>query len=208
MLRTKQLQFDYAGSRSFAFPDIEARKGQTVLITGQSGCGKTTLLHLLAGILRPKKGTITIGDTDLSKLSESQLDRFRGQNIGLVYQKAHFVAALTVYENLLLAPFLAGKKAQRSAIESSAERLGIQHTLQQLPARLSIGEQQRASILRALINEPQLILADEPTSALDDTNCAAVTDILRQSAESLGATMLIVTHDSRLKSVIKDQVAL
>jgi ABC-type lipoprotein export system ATPase subunit len=209
MLQTADLQFSYAtDGRTFRFPDITAEAGQTVLVTGQSGCGKTTLLHLLAGILRPQAGSIRINDNDIQNLSEGAMDRFRGQHIGMVYQKAHFVAALTIKENLLLAPFLAGKKAHNEAIEAVAQRLGIGHTLQMLPARLSIGEQQRASIVRALINQPKLILADEPTSALDDTNCAAVIELLRSAAAEQQAALVVVTHDGRLKDVISDQVAL
>jgi ABC-type lipoprotein export system ATPase subunit len=208
MLSTSNLHFRYPDGRAFSFPDLQCAAGQTLLVTGQSGCGKTTLLHVLAGILKPESGSVQVGDTRLEGLSSAQTDRFRGQNIGLIYQKSHFLAALSVLDNLLLAPFFAEKKSNRTLIHDLAERLGIGHTLAQLPARLSIGEQQRVSIVRALVNQPRLILADEPTSALDDVNCEAVIRILREQAREQGAALVVVTHDSRLKSVVEQQVEL
>lgn len=208
MLQTHALQFAYTPERRFAFPDIACAPGEPLLITGQSGCGKTTLLHLLAGILRPKSGTIQVGTTALHALSSRAADQFRGQNIGLVYQRPHFLAALTVLDNLLLPPYFGHKQTSRKSVVDLAGQLGIGHTLQQLPARLSVGEQQRASIARALVNHPQLILADEPTSALDDVNCAAVIRLLTEQARKHEAALVIVTHDGRLKEVVPKQVAL
>jgi lipoprotein-releasing system ATP-binding protein len=208
MLRTHSLQFSYAPGRQFSFPDLSCAPGEALLITGQSGCGKTTLLHLLAGILRPKVGTVHIGATDLSQLSAAATDRFRGQNIGLVYQRPHFLAALSVFDNLLLPPFFGHKPSSKKAITELAEHLGIGHTLHQLPARLSVGEQQRASIARALVNHPKLILADEPTSALDDINCETVIRLLTEQAREQEAALVIVTHDGRLKDIVLKQVAL
>jgi putative ABC transport system ATP-binding protein len=208
MLQTKELRFSYDNGREFSFPDFTCLAGEALLITGQSGCGKTTLLHLMAGILHPKSGSIKIGEADLSQMSATEADRFRGQNIGLVYQKPHFLAALTVLENLQLPPFFGHKSVEKKTILALAEQLGIGHTLQQAPARLSVGEQQRASIARALVNHPQLILADEPTSALDDNNCETVIQLLTQQAQLHKAALVIVTHDGRLKEVVKKQVAL
>ena len=208
MLRTHSLQFSYTPGRQFTFPDIACGPGEALLITGQSGCGKTTLLHLLAGILRSKAGTVQVGSTELNQLSAADMDRFRGQNIGLVYQRPHFLAALSVFDNLLLPSFFGHKPTSKTAIKELAEQLGISHVLHQLPARLSVGEQQRASIARALVNHPKLILADEPTSALDDINCDAVIRLLIAQARVHEAALVIVTHDGRLKEVVSKQTAL
>lgn len=208
MLTTKQLQFSYTRNQVMNFPDFSLQKGEHWLLLGQSGSGKTTLLHLLGGLLSPERGSILVGDTDLGQLRASALDQFRGKNIGIVFQKSHFVRALTVGENLLLAQQLAGIKPNRERINELLDRLNIADKLRLKPDRLSIGEQQRAAIARALINQPPIILADEPTSALDDHNATEVIDLLEEQADVLGSTLLVVTHDKRLKDRFPKQIAL
>lgn len=208
MLTTKQLQFSYTRSQVMNFPDFSLQKGEHWLLLGQSGSGKTTLLHLLGGLLSPESGSILVGDTDLGQLRASALDQFRGKNIGIVFQKSHFVRALTVGENLMLAQQLAGIKPNRERANELLERLNIADKLRLKPDRLSIGEQQRAAIARALINQPPIILADEPTSALDDHNATEVIDLLEEQADALGSTLLVVTHDKRLKDRFPKQIAL
>ncbi len=202
MLQTQSLRFAYPRSALLSFPDLSATTGQPLLILGQSGVGKTTLLHLLAGLLRPQTGQIWIGDTDLATLSTQALDRFRGQNIGLVFQKAHFVQSLSVEQNLKLAPFLAGKslgRAHKERPRALMERLGLADKYSEPVHRLSLGEQQRVAIARAVLNRPQVLLADEPTSALDDRSTQDVIELLEDSAREAGAALVIVTHDQRLK---------
>lgn len=209
MLTTENLSFEYPGSRRiFRFPDLMCSVDKPLLITGQSGCGKTTLLHLLAGILKPVNGSVRINQVELSGLSPAQADAFRGSHIGLIYQRPHFLAALNVLDNLQLAPYFGHKKVEKGRIETLTDRLGIGHTLKQRPARLSVGEQQRVSIARALVNRPALILADEPTSALDDHNCETVLHLLREHAQEQGAALLIVTHDGRLKTEFSNVITL
>lgn len=208
MLYTQQVSFQYPKGPQWKFPDLDCPAGDTLLITGPSGCGKTTLLHLLAGILRPAKGSIRIDGTAIESLSPAGADRFRGANIGLIYQRPHFVASLSVMDNLLLPLYFGGKSGSKKMVQQLAEQLSVAHTLHQHPYQLSSGEQQRISIARALVHAPKVVLADEPTSALDDINCAAVTDLLRAQAEERQAALIIVTHDSRLKSVVERQVAL
>jgi ABC-type lipoprotein export system ATPase subunit len=208
MLATKQLQFSYTRNQVMNFPDFNLQKGEHWLLLGQSGSGKTTLLHLLGGLLSPTGGSIQIGNTELGQLRASALDQFRGKNIGIVFQKSHFVRALSIGENLALAQQLAGLKPNRERIVELLERLNIGDKLRLKPDRLSIGEQQRAAIARALVNQAPIILADEPTSALDDHNATEVINLLEEQASALGSTLLVVTHDKRLKDRFPNQIAL
>ena len=208
MLTTKQLQFSYTRNQVMNFPDFSLQKGEHWLLLGQSGSGKTTLLHLLGGLLSPTSGSIQIGTTELGQLRASALDQFRGKNIGIVFQKSHFVRALTIGENLALAQQLAGLKPNRERIVELLERLNIADKLRLKPDRLSVGEQQRAAIARALINQAPIILADEPTSALDDHNATEVINLLEEQAKAQGSTLLVVTHDKRLKDRFPNQIAL
>ena len=190
------------------FPDIDLQRGEQGLLLGQSGSGKTTLLHLLGGLLSPKSGTIQINDQNLSILRGAALDNFRGKNIGIVFQTAHFIRSLTVEENLMVAQQLSGNKIDKLLVFTFLQKLNLSHKLKSKPNELSIGEAQRANIARALINAPSLILADEPTSALDDKNAEEVIKLLEQQAAEVNATLLIVTHDGRLKSYFNNQISL
>ena len=208
MLQTSELSYTYNGGTSIQFPDINCSKGEQCLLLGQSGSGKTTLLHLLGGLLSPKNGQVIVADTDLRKLSASALDKFRGKNIGIIFQKAHFVRSLTVEENLKLAQQLAGLSIDSNKIKELLARLNVGHKLTSKPDNLSVGEQQRVAIARALINQPAIILADEPTSALDDKNCDEVIQLLEEQTKEADATLLVVTHDGRLKDQFKNQIHL
>jgi len=209
MLRTQNLEFSFNKSGpQLTFPDIHCQQGEQWLLIGQSGSGKTTLLHLLAGLRTPKKGEITIKDTVINQLSKAALDQYRGRYIGIVFQQSHFVRALTVAENLALARQLAGLPPDTDRIQSLLAQLQLDHKINQPTQRLSVGEQQRAAIARALVNEPTIILADEPTSALDDANTEKVVDLLRAQAQAANATLLVVTHDNRLKSTFDQRIEL
>ena len=208
MISTRNLRFTYGKGTDFSFPDITAIPAETLLITGGSGRGKTTLLHLLGGLLRPQQGEVIIGDTNIAALSEKQLDHFRGKNIGIVLQQSYFVAALSVLDNVVLASWLAtGKEAKDKAVNLLTD-LGLKEQLHKLPSQLSIGQQQRVSVARALINSPKLLLADEPTSSLDDENAYIVADLLSALAKQHGTSLIIVTHDQRLKDRFTNQIAL
>lgn len=198
VLITESLTFSYDQSITFNFPNITCRAGQHSLIMGPSGCGKTTLLHLIAGLLKPSSGNILINDKNISDLGNSQIDRIRGKEIGIIFQKSHFIQALNVYENLLMPSYLNGLKEDSDKINRLLDSLNILNKRNAKPKELSQGEQQRLSIARAIINKPRLILADEPTSSLDDKNCEEVISLLKSQAESAEASLLIVTHDKRL----------
>jgi putative ABC transport system ATP-binding protein len=199
MFKTRSLTFAYNAQTSFRFPDIDLPAGENLLILGESGIGKTTLLHLLAGLLRPQGGIVELMQTNLNDLRTGELDRFRGQHIGLIFQRPHFVQALSVLQNLALVQFLARKKKDNHRIKEVVNRLGIDHKLSEKPYRLSQGEQQSAAIAMAVVNRPQLILADEPTSSLDDKNCKRVASLLKEQASETTAQLIIITHDQRLK---------
>ncbi|WP_294819542.1 ATP-binding cassette domain-containing protein [uncultured Flavobacterium sp.] len=208
MISTRNIRFSYGKGTDFNFPDIATSRGESLLITGGSGKGKTTLLHLLGGLQRPQQGEIIIEDTNIAALSEKKLDHFRGRSIGLVLQQNYFVASLNVLENVALASWLAtGKQALKKAKEL-LEQLDMSGHLHKLPSQLSIGQQQRVSIARALINEPKLLLADEPTSSLDDENAFKVADMLDSLAKQYGTALVIVTHDQRLKDRFSNQITL
>ncbi|MEP6713318.1 MAG: ATP-binding cassette domain-containing protein, partial [Ferruginibacter sp.] len=176
--------------------------------TGSSGKGKTTLLHLLAGILKPTTGSININDTDITTLKSKKLDHYRGQHIGMVFQQSHFVASLSVLDNVVLAQYLSGRKKDGKQALALLNSLGIASQQNKKPSQLSIGQQQRVSIARALVNNPAVLLADEPTSSLDDENCFAVAQLLKQQAVQFNTALVIVTHDSRLKNLFHQSIAL
>ena len=207
MIKTESLKFSYDGKKYFDFPDINLDSGENLLIIGNSGIGKTTLLHLLAGILKPESGSINISGTDISKFSDTELDKFRGDNIGIVFQKPHFISSLTINENLKLAKYLSPSKTSGDA-KKILESLDIKDKYQQKPNQLSEGEKQRASIALALINSPSLILADEPTSSLDDFNCDNVIKLLKTQAKDHNAQLIVITHDARLKKHFKNNLNL
>ena len=209
MLRTQGLRYHYAdGGPEMAFPDLDVDRGQELLLLGASGTGKTTLLHLIAGMRTPNAGEVTLNGDAFSTLSTTDRDLARGRHMGIVFQTAHFVRSLTVSENLALARTLAGLDPDPDRIAELLAGLGLSHKLNARVDALSVGEQQRVSIARAVVHGPGIILADEPTSALDDVNTDAVLDLLRTQASEAGAALLIVTHDQRLKDRMADRVEL
>lgn len=208
MLRCQNLQFQYPGGPTFAFPDIACAKSEHLLLLGESGTGKTTLLHLLAGLLRPTEGMVEIDGTDITTLSASELDRHRGARVGIVFQTAHFVESLSVEDNLVLPQFLAGLPVNKARAAELLKRMNLLDKLKRSTNELSIGEQQRVAIARALMNNPAVVLADEPTSALDDKNAAQVIELLEEQASLTGAALIIVTHDQRLKDRFAKRVTL
>ena len=207
MIQTKKLNFKYNDQAAFSFPDINLRKNENLLIIGSSGIGKTTLLHLLAGLLQSDSGSINLYGQDISKLTQYELDRFRGQNIGIVFQKPHFVNSLTVKENLQLAQYL-GNKVSQGRIHDILSSLDILDKKNKNPKKLSQGEKQRACIAMAIVNSPKLILADEPTSSLDDENCDRVIKLLKKQASEFNAQLVVITHDNRLKKHFKKSIKL
>ena len=207
MILTKEVEFNYDNQIFFKFQDIDLKSNENLLIIGNSGVGKTTLMHLLAGLLKSSSGSIKLFDQELSQLSSHQLDRFRKKNIGIVFQRPHFVNSLTVKENLQLAQYIANKK-DNNRIDSILKNLNIFDKSNKKTNQLSQGEKQRASIALAIVNSPKLILADEPTSSLDDANCSKVIELLKKQATDFGAQLIVITHDSRVKKHFKNSIEL
>ena len=198
MIEVKGLRYTYPGSKTIEFDDFTV--DEHCLVLGESGCGKTTLLHLLGGLLRGGNGSITVDNVDIARLSEHELDRFRKDHLGFIFQKNHLITALNVQQNLLLST------NDPSRADELLDILNLSQLRSKRVTALSHGQAQRVAIARALMNKPKVILADEPTSALDDRNCNAVVDLLLNVAKDNQCVLLIATHDVRLKSKFHRQI--
>ena len=203
----RDLKAGYGSRVIVSLPSLQIAKGEHTLLLGPSGCGKTTLLNVLAGIAVPLAGQVNINGTALGNLSASGRDRFRGRHIAVVMQRLHLISALTVHQNLRLAQSLAGV-VDEGRKSTAVEARGISSKLDRYPHELSQGEAQRVAIARAVVNRPALILADEPTSALDDANCLAALDLLLEQSSACGATLIVATHDQRIKAHFRHVVQL
>ena len=208
MISTKNITFSYNKDQTFIMPDLFCQAGSTILVTGNSGKGKTTYLHILAGLLQPNSGEIVIDNKEITHLKGSKADKFRGKNIGVVFQKSHFIASLSVLENLEIASWLATGKKHKIRAKELLQKLDISEQAHKLPSELSVGQQQRVSIARALMNEPKVLLADEPTSSLDDKNSDNVIELLETLSKEYKTALIIVTHDSRIKEKFTNQITM
>lgn len=178
--------------------DLDIEKGERVAIVGKSGSGKSTLLNMLTGIDHPNKGTVTINNTEVHTLNESDLATWRGRNIGVVFQFFQLVPTLSIYENILLAMDFVNvipKKERRQRAENLLEQVGIERHARKFPTSVSGGEQQRAAIARALANNPPILVADEPTGNLDSKTTEVVLKLLAELARD-GKTVIVVTHEA------------
>ncbi len=204
----KNIQFQYKNNHIFKFPDIILNKNERALIVGKSGVGKTTLLHILGGLLKPEKGTINIQKQNIYELTSSKLDVFRGQNISFIFQQNHLLQALNALENIEIGYKINKKNIDKNFLNHLINTLDLQNHLHKKPSELSIGQQQRVAIARALITKPQVILADEPTSALDDENAFKVIELLSDLSENQHCNLITVTHDSRIKPYFENIINL
>lgn len=199
MISLKSVTHDYPGGHRIAFKDWQINHGDQWLLLGESGSGKTTLLHILTGILKPSAGEILINKTFIYALSSKTLDQFRGRNIGIIFQRPHLIKSLNISDNLVLAQSFAGLPTDLDRVNEVLTSLGIADKKKAYPNELSQGQLQRVSIARAVINKPELLIADEPTSSLDDKNAAAVLELLLQQSGINQATLVVATHDKRVK---------
>ena len=184
------------------------RSGSTVALVGASGSGKSTLLGLLAGLDLPSSGKVLINGTDLYALDEDGRAALRKSQLGFVFQSFQLLSHLTALENVMLPLELRADPHARQKAEQMLGRVGLAQRLRHYPKFLSGGEQQRVALARAFVTDPPLLLADEPTSSLDDENGHKVFELLQEQALQRGASLIVVTHDNRLKAVVKRQLQL
>ncbi|MEP3477917.1 MAG: ABC transporter ATP-binding protein [Fuerstiella sp.] len=198
-LRLEHVQKAYAEPDGNVLPVLniehyELAQGQQAALVGSSGGGKTTLLNVISGIMVPDKGKVMVAGHDVAAFPEQVRDQFRAEKIGFVFQTFNLLPAFTALENILLGMSFSGGKVDRDFAVSLLERVGLQHRLNHLPSKMSVGEQQRVSVARSLANKPVLLLADEPTANVDPSNQELILNLIRETCLENEVTLLMVTH--------------
>jgi putative ABC transport system ATP-binding protein len=178
--------------------DLHIGRGEAIGLIGPSGSGKSTLLMVMAGLERPDTGAVTVAGEDLGKLDEDTLARFRGRNVGIVFQSFHLIPTMTALENVAVPLELAGAADADARAERELASVGLADRLQHYPAELSGGEQQRVAVARALAPNPAILVADEPTGNLDEATGQQIIDLLFAGHAKRGTTLVLVTHDAAL----------
>jgi len=213
MLTLTNLIKRYVGPDGSVVPLIDIAQfklgeGEQTALIGSSGSGKTTLLHLIAGILTPDSGQILFGDLDITKFNEAQRDVFRGQYIGYIFQTHHLLPGFTALENVLLGMSFTGRASDPAWAKRLLSEVGLSDRLHYKPAKLSVGQQQRVAVARALANRPKVVLADEPTGALDPANAQQVLDLIRNLCKEVQASLILVSHDLDIARQLPRQLSL
>jgi putative ABC transport system ATP-binding protein len=196
LVQVEGLRKEYGHVRALDGVSFQVKEGEWIAFMGPSGSGKTTLINILGGLDTPTAGQAIVDGTDVARLDEAGLTRFRAEKIGFVFQQFHLVPYLTAVENVMLAQYFHSTTDENEA-RLALERVGLGDRMKHLPSRLSGGEQQRVAVARALINHPKLVLADEPTGNLDEANAETVIRLLRELHDQ-GHTILMVTHDPEI----------
>jgi putative ABC transport system ATP-binding protein len=184
------------------FPNVDVPQGQVLLLSGPSGCGKSTWLSLVAALVQPTAGTLTVAGQPLATLTQAAADAWRAKAVGFLPQKLHLSSALTVQQNLALVFWAAGVAENTERIRAVLHSLGVDALAHRKPSQLSGGQAQRVALARAVLQNPQLLLADEPTASLDDDAAADAVGLLLATARNHGATLVIATHDARVARLI------
>ncbi|HYG01331.1 MAG TPA: ATP-binding cassette domain-containing protein [Chryseosolibacter sp.] len=208
MIQSINLSYQYPNGKRLSFPDLILEQGKHCLLLGESGSGKTTMLHLLGGLLGIQNGDIAVNGIAYRDLAGARFDAFRGKHVGFIFQKNHLVSALNVTDNLLLAPYLAGESSSVDYAHAVLNKIGLFEKRDAKISTLSQGQVQRVAIARAVMNKPSVIFADEPTSALDDANCKRVVELLLDAAAEVNASLVIATHDHRVRNMIHNEIVI
>lgn len=204
MIETRGLKHAYPGGPVLHFDDVAVPQGGTLLLSGASGSGKSTWLALAAGLLTPRAGELLVAGQSVAALQAGERDRWRARCIGFLPQKLFLSEALSVAENLALVYFASGLSVDRAAVDRSLETLALRTLAARKPSQLSGGQAQRVALARALLLRPPVLLVDEPTASLDDASCAAALALLQQGATQTGATLVIATHDARVRQALPE----
>ena len=208
MINLSGLAHRYGGTPALSLAQWRVAQGERWAVLGASGSGKTTLLHVIAGLVRPSEGDVEVSGQNLGKLQGATLDRWRGATVGIVLQALHLVRHLSVRDNLRLAQYMAHLPQDDTRIHDTLAALDVAGKAARRPSELSQGERQRVAIARAVVNRPKLLLADEPTANLDDAAAALAIDLLAEQAARHGATLVVATHDARVKSKFRERLEL
>ncbi|MEX2121283.1 MAG: ABC transporter ATP-binding protein [Pirellulales bacterium] len=201
VLRHVQKSFTQPDGTPLPILDIahfEVKDGEQMVLVGRSGCGKTTLLHVIAGISRADAGEVQVNGCDITRLTEAGRDRFRADHIGYVFQTFNLLPGFSAWENVLLGMSFAGNGVDQGRARQLLERVGLGHRLTHKPAMLSVGEQQRVAVARALSNRPKLLLADEPTANVDARNQQQIIDLIRETCAEERVALVLVTHTTEV----------
>jgi len=180
---------------------LDVASERLTAVMGPSGSGKSTLMHILAGLDKPTEGTVTIADTEITNLNDTQLTKLRREHIGFIFQFFNLLPMLTARENIVLPLDLAGTKSKNGWVDELSAKVGLKDRLSHRPAQLSGGQQQRVAIARALVSKPTVMFADEPTGNLDSTTSGEILTLLRESVENYGQTTVMVTHDAHAAAI-------
>ena len=179
-------------------PRFDVAAGEQLALVGQSGGGKTTLLHVIAGITRPDRGSVMVAGTDVARLSEAARDVFRARHIGYIFQTFNLLPGFSALENVLLGMSFCGQKVDEARAKHLLDRVGLGSRLHHKPGMLSVGEQQRTAVARALANKPHLLLADEPTASIDARNQRQVLELIRSTCREEQVALVLVTHGAEV----------
>lgn len=207
MVELENLELRRGGDLILRIPELRLAPSSQTLLMGGSGSGKSSLVHLLAGFLAPSAGRYRFQGRDVSALRETEWDRLRAAEVGVVFQHYPLLRGFSVLENLLIPMGLAGSLDRDRAL-SLLERVGLGHRLHHRPAALSAGQRQRVALVRALVNSPALVLADEPTAHLDPESARAALSLLKELVTEAGSTLILVTHDHTLKDGFPSHLSL